>query len=305
MATMPRAPRRAPPVKQRRLRKYRARLEHEPRRAPRFLQALEPALVDLRRPEPLVAEGEWRLPAQVKRRGTSFGLMCPTVLGCRTVAALTQVRGWDTHAPGRLLGAGPKQTWSRPWQRRGQALLSRRWQQGADTSPAPQRRWPWPWAADDSGFKQSGQQLGLVGTGSRGQDHRGRLGLDGLLLGVVRGDGQRVVPVACVVRRPDPVGPGRPGRDTLTWLQVLLERRGASRQRRCRGLPPPVGVADSWWGEAAWLEQVHTHQPGACVVAGTRRYGCALPAGRRVTGADLRRQADWPGRNRPPVRGRR
>ena len=164
MATMTRAQRREHKAKPRRLRKYRERLEHEQRRAQRFLQALEQALVDLGLPETLVAEVEWRLQAQVTRRGNIFGLMCPTGFGCRTVSELTQVRVWDTHDPGRLLGARPKQQWIRPLQRRGQALLIRLWQQVADQSPATQSRWPWTWAADDSVFKKSGQPLELVGT---------------------------------------------------------------------------------------------------------------------------------------------
>ena len=136
-----------------------------------------------------------------------------------------------------------------------------------------------------------------------------RLGIDGLLLVAVMGDGKLVVPVDFVVRRPDPVGPGRPGRDQptwlQTWLQVRLERRWASLQRRCRGLPPPWVVADRWLGDSAWLGHVHTHQQGALVVAGKRRYVFALPDGRRVTGAELRTQSDWPWRNRPPGRGLR
>ena len=119
------------------------------------------------------------------------------------------------------------------------------------------------------------------------------------------GDGKLVVPVDFGVRRPDPVGPGRPGRAKLTWWQVRLDRRWASLQRRCRGLPPPVVVADRWLGDSAWLEQVHTHQQGAVVVAGKRRSVFALPDGRRVTGADLRTPSDWPWRNSPQVRGLR
>jgi len=41
---------------------------------------------------------------------------------------------------------------------------------------------------------------------------------------VVSGEGKRVVPVDFVVRRPNPVGPGRPCRDQVTWLQVMLDR---------------------------------------------------------------------------------
>jgi DDE superfamily endonuclease len=305
MATMTRAQRREHHAKQRRLRKYRAQLEHEQRRAQRFLQAMEQALVDLGLPETLVAEVEWRLQAQVKLLGKIFGLMYPTVFGCRTVSELAQVRVWDKNYPGRLLGALPKQKWIRQLQRLGQPLLIRLWQQIVDKSPATQSRWQWTWAADDSVFKKSGQQLGLVGTWYSGQEHRVRLGIDGLLLVVVIGEGKLVVPVDFVVRRPDPVGPGRPGRDKLTWLRVMLDRSWATLQRRCRGLPPPLVVADRWFGDSALLGHVHTHQQGALVVEGKRRYVFALPDGRRVTGADLRTQSDWPWRNSPQVRGLR
>ena len=164
MATMTRAQRREDNAKQRRLQKYRERLERTQRRAQRFLQALEQALGELGLPETLGAEVEWQLQAQVKRLGTIFGLMFPTVFGCRTLYELTQVRVWDKNVPGRLLGALPKQKWIRPLQRRGQALLSRLWRQVAAKSPATQSRWQWTWAADDSVCKKAGQQLGLVGT---------------------------------------------------------------------------------------------------------------------------------------------
>jgi hypothetical protein len=266
---------------------------------------LEQALVDLGLPETMVAEVEWRLQAQVKLLGKIFGLRCPTVFGCRTVSELAQVRVWDKNYPGRILGALPKQKWLQPLQRRGQALLIRLWQQVADKSPATQSRWQWTWAADDRVFKQSGQQLGLVGTWYSGQEHRVRLGIDGLLLVVVIGDGKLVVPVDFVVRRPDPVGPGRPCREKLTWWRVMLDRSWASLQRRCRGRPPPLVVADSWLGDSALLGHVHAHQQGALVVEGKRRYVVALPDGRLVTGADLRTQSDWPWRNSPQVRGLR
>lgn len=110
-----------------------------------------------------------------------------------------------------------------------------------------------------------------------------RLGIDGLLLVAVMGDGKLVVPVDFVVRRADPVGPGR----------------------RCCGRPPPMVVADRWCGAAALLGHVHTHQQGALVVEGKRRYVFTLPDGRRVTGADLRAQSDWPWRTSPQVWGLR
>ena len=58
------------------------------------------------------------------------------------------------------------------------------------------------------------------------------------------GEGKLVVPVDFVVRRPNPVGPGRPCRDQVTWLQVMLDRTWAVPQRRCRRLPAPLVVAD-------------------------------------------------------------
>jgi hypothetical protein len=164
MATMTQAQRREYNAKPRRLRKYRERLQHEPQRAQRFLQALEQALRDVGLSETLVAEVEWRLQAQVKRLGNIFGLMCPTLCGCRTADELTQLRVWDKNLPGRLLGALPKQQWIRPLPRRGQTLLSRLWQQVEAKSPATRSRWQWTWAADDRVFKKAGQQLGLVGT---------------------------------------------------------------------------------------------------------------------------------------------
>jgi|SRR5882724_1501171 len=164
MATMTRAQRRAYDAKQRRLRKYRERLEQEQRRAQRCLQALEQALLDLGLPETLAAEVEWCLKAPVKRLGNIFGMMFPTLFGCRTAYELTQLRVWDKNLPSRILGALPKQKWLRLLQHRGQALLIRLWQQVEDKSPATRSRWPWTWGGDDSVFKKSGQQLGLVGT---------------------------------------------------------------------------------------------------------------------------------------------
>ena len=69
---------------------------------------------------------------------------------------------------------------------------------------------------DDSLFQKAGQQLGLVGTWWSGQEQRVRRGIDGLRLVVVLGEGTLGMPVDCTVRRPDPVGPGRPGRAQRT-----------------------------------------------------------------------------------------
>jgi hypothetical protein len=120
MASMTRAQRREYHAKQRHLRKYRERLQHEQTRAQRFLQTLEQAMLDLGLPETLAAEVEWRLNAQAKLLGNIVGLMFPTVCGCRTTDELSRVRGWDKNLPSRLLGALPTRTWVRPWPHRGQ-----------------------------------------------------------------------------------------------------------------------------------------------------------------------------------------
>ena len=78
------------------------------------------------------------------------------------------------------------------------------------TRARPPGRWPWTWVGDDRLFKKAGQQLGLVGTWWSGQEHRVRRGIDGLLLVGVIGEGKLVMPVDFTVRRPDPVGSGRP-----------------------------------------------------------------------------------------------
>ena len=170
---------------------------------------MEQALVDVGLPETLVAEVEWRLKALGKLLGQNLWADVPhRCLGAGPTYELTRVRGWDKNLPGKLLGALPKQKWVRQLQHRGQDLLATLWQQVEDKSPATRSRWQWTWVGDDSVFKKYGQQLGLVGTWYSGQEHRVRLGIDGLLLVVVIGEGKLVIPVDFTVRRPDPVGPG-------------------------------------------------------------------------------------------------
>jgi hypothetical protein len=223
--------------------------------------------------------------------------------GCRSYHEWCRVRGWDKHLPGRILGAWPKRKWLRRLQRLGQALLVRLWQHVADKSPATRSRWPWTWVGDDSVFKKSSQQLGLVGTWYSGQEHRVRLGIDGLLWLVVIGEGKLVVPVDFEVRRPDPIGPGGPCRDQLTWLQVMWDRTWRALRRRCRQLPQPLVVADRWFGERGCMAHVAMVQQGTWVVEGQRTSVFVLPDGRRVKGQDVLDRADWPWRDSVQVPG--
>jgi hypothetical protein len=305
MAPMTRAQRREYHAKHRRLQKYREQLQREQARAQRSLHALEQALVDLGLPETLATEVQWRLKAVGKLMGKIFGLMFPTLFGCRTYHELTRVRGWDKNLPSQILGALPKQKWLRQLQHRGQDLLVTLWHQVEDKSPATRSRWQWTWVSDDSVFKKSGQHLGLVGTWYSGQEHRVRLGIDGLLLIVVIGEGKLVIPVDFTVRRPDPVGPGRPCRDKLTWLQVMLDRTWTALQRLGLVLPAPLIIADSWFGDSKLLAHLAHHQHGTMVVEGKRTYVFQLPDGRRVTGQELVTRADWPWRDSLQLPGMR
>ena len=127
MAPMTRAQRRADDAKQRRSQKYRERLQREQACAQHSLEALEQALVDLGLPATVAAEVQWRLKRAGKLLGKIFGLMFPTVFGCRTPHELTRVRNWDKNLPGQILGALPKQKWLRQLQHRGQDLLASLW----------------------------------------------------------------------------------------------------------------------------------------------------------------------------------
>jgi hypothetical protein len=295
---MTRAQRRESHAKHRRLQKYRERLQREPARAQRHLQALEHALVDVGVAETVAEEVQWRLKAVRTRLGQIVGLLCPTVFGGRTHHERPRVRAWDKNLPARLVGALPQQQWLRQVPHRGPDRLVTRWRAVVDNSPATRRRWPWTWVGDDRVFTTSGPQLGLVGTWSRGQAHRVRLGLDGLVLVVVSGAGKLVLPVDFTGRRPDPVGPGRPGRDQLTWLQVRLERTWSAWQRLGLALPAPLVVADRWCGDSTWRAHVASHQRGTAVVEGQRTDVFRRPDGRRVTGQARLTQVDWPGRDR-------
>jgi hypothetical protein len=136
------------------------------------------------------------------------------------------------------------------------------WRHTTSASAATQSRWQWTWATDASVFKKYGVQLGLVGTWWSGQEHRGLSGIDGVLLVVVVRDGKLVVPVDFAIRRPNPTGPGAPCRDKLHWVQAMLDGRMAAFRRRGVALPPPMVVADSWFGDAKLMRHVATTHQG-------------------------------------------
>jgi hypothetical protein len=128
-------------------------------------------------------------------------------------------------------------------------------------------------------------------------------GIDGVLLGVVIGDGKLVVPVDFAIHRPDPTGPGTPCRDKRRWMQSMLDGRVAAFRRRGVALPPPVVVADSWFSDSKLMRHVTTTHQGTLLVEGKRTYVFTLADGRRCKGHDLQTHSDWPWRHSPQASG--
>ena len=126
---------------------------------------------------------------------------------------------------------------------------------------------------------------------------------DGVLLVVVICDGKLVVPVDFAIRRPDTTGPGAPCRDKLHWVQVMLDERVAAFCRRGVHLPPPIVVADSWFGDSKLMRHVAMTHEGILLVEGKSTYVFELPDGRQVEGHDLQQHREWPWRHSPQVPG--
>jgi hypothetical protein len=290
-------------ARQRRYLKAQERQERDRRQAQQAAEALEQALHDLGLPENVVAEIEGRLRSQQKLLGKIVGVMCPPLFGCRTNTELCRVRGWDKNLPSHLLGALPKRSWLKRLRRLGLEVLIPLWRHTASKSEATRSRWQWTWVGDDSVFKKYGEQLGLVGTWWSGQEHRVLSGIDGVLLIVVLGEGKLVVPVDFAIRRPDPTGPGAPCRDKLRWVQSMLDERLAAFRRRGVDLPPPIVVADSWFGDSKLMRHLARTHEGTLLVEGKSTYVFTLPDGRQVKGSDLQQSSDWPWRSSPQVPG--
>jgi hypothetical protein len=188
--------------------------------------------------------------------------------------------------PSRLLGALPTRSWRKRLRQRGQDVLGALWRHIETRRDATRSRWPWTWVLDDSVFRKYRSTLELVGTWWSGQHKRVVDGIAGVLLLVVIGDGQLVVPVDFAVRRPHPNGPGRRCRTKLGWAQVMLDQSLAAVRRRGLNLPAPLVVADSWFSDAKLMAHVaHTHQ-GTFLVQGKATYTLYLKDGRKGKGAD-------------------
>ena len=286
-------------ARQRRRLQAHERLERDRRQAQRAAEGLHQALEDLGLPANLLVEIEGRLRSQQKLLGKMIGVMFPALFGCRTPSEVCRVRGWDKQWPSRLLGALPKRSWLKRLRRLGLEVLEPLWRHVQDKSPATQSRWQWTWVWDDSVFKKYGQQLGLVGNWWSGQHKRVLSGIDGLLLLVVIGDGRLIIPVDFAIRRPDPVGPGAPCRDKLSWARVMLDACVAAFERRGVALPGPIVVADSWFSDSKLMQHVSAQHQGTLLVEGKQSYAFILANGRKVKGCDLIHGDGWQWRQSP------
>src|SRR5438552_2855074 len=286
-------------TRQRRRLQAHERLERDKRQAQRAAEALSHALADLGLPNTVVAEIEGRLRSQQKLLGKMVGVMFPTLFGCRTPSELCRVRGWDKQWPARIAGALPKRSWLKRLRRLALEVLAPLWRHVASKSPATQSRWQWTWVWDDSVFHKYGEQLGVVGRWWSGQHKRVLSGIDGLLLLVVIGDGRLVVPVDFAIRRPDPVGPGAPCRDKLSWARVMLDECLAAFGRRGLELPAPIVVADSWFSDSKLMQHVGEKHQGTMLVEGKQSYTFTLADGQKVKGRDLIQGKMWRWRQHP------
>jgi hypothetical protein len=208
------------------------------------------------------------------------------------------VRGWDKNWPARLRRALPKRSWLKRLRRLGLEVLVLLGRQVESKSEATRRRWQWPWAIDDSVFRKYGEQLSFVGRWWSGQQHRVLSGIDGLLLVVVIGDGQLVVPVDFAIRRPDPVGAGAPCRDKLSGARTMSDDRLAALRNRGLALPPPIFTGDSWFRDSKLMTHIRQQHDGTFLVEGKVTYSCPWADGRHVKGDELLEGA-WPWRAPP------
>jgi hypothetical protein len=202
-----------------------------------------------------------------------------------------------------MLGALPQRSWLKRLRRLALEVWEPLWRHVHDKSPATQSRWQWTWVWDDSVFKQYGKHLGRVGNWWSGQHKRVVSGIDGLVLLVVIGDGRLVIPVDFAMRRPDPVGPGAPCRDKLSWAQGMLGACVAAFARRGVALPAPIVVADSWLSDSKLMQYVGAQHQGTLLVEGKQSYTFILADGRKVKGDERTHGEGWQWRQSPWERG--
>jgi hypothetical protein len=105
-----------------------------------------------------------------------------------------------------------------------------------------------------------------------------------------------VIPLDFTVRRPDPIGPGRPCYDKLTLLRIMINRTWSELQERGLRLSSSLMVADSWFGDSSLLEEVLANHHITLIVEGKQSYVFYLPDGK-----DFVNTEEWPWRRSSQV----
>lgn len=293
-------------AKQRKIAQKKKQLQQEQAKAQAYLNQLEQALRELGLEESVVKVIRDKLKTHRKLLGKIFAMMFPSFFGCSSYNELFRVRGWDKNLPGIILGALPKAKWIKLLRKLAQDVIELIWKHVQDKSASTKSRWQLTWIADDSLFKKFSGNFRLVSTFWSGQIHAPRLGIDGLLLVVVIGEGKLIIPVDFEIRRPDPPAPGFPCYTKIQWLEVMFERVVKELEGRGLKLEKPMAVTDSWFGASDLLERVDSFDKGILLVEGKSSYVFDLPNGERVKGQQfLDSTTQWPWRQSCQVPGMR
>src|SRR4029450_3739449 len=89
----------------------------------------------------------------------------------------------------------------------------------------------------------------------------------------------------------------------IPCAHMQIDETVTSRVGAYGGKPPPLVVADSWFGDSKLMHHIAMAHQGTFLVEGKSTYTFALPDGRQVKGSDLQQSSDWSWRDSPQVPG--
>jgi hypothetical protein len=79
----------------------------------------------------------------------------------------------------------------------------------------------------------------------------------------------------------------------------MLDERLSAFEPHGLQLPPPMVVADSWFGDSKLMQHVGQPHQGTLLVEGKQSYALTLADGRQMKGRDLIQGEVWPWRQHP------
>lgn len=290
-------------AKRRQLKNCRRELSKKQAEAQKYIQDLERACNEIGLPEEVAKLIACKLKTQRKLLAKIFAMMFPPFFACTNYYELCRVLCWNKNLPTQILGKLPKKKWLELVSELGQDVLELVWKHTQDKSPATQSRWQLTFIVDDSLFKKYRSGLRLVGKFWSGQEKHPTLGIDGLALLVVVGDGKMIIPMDFMIRRPDPRGQGHPCYNKFDLLRIMIARTWPELQARGLHLTSSLMVADSWFGDSTLLDDLLATYHITMIVEGKSAYVFYSPDGTRIKGKDLLTSDDWPWRVSPQVPG--